>query len=285
MFGKVRRNCMKKIKCIALDLDGTTLRNNGTLSERNRKAIDEAIRRGIHVIVASGRPFSSLPKEILEIDGISFAITSNGANGYEVKTGKRIFSHIIKEELVDQLLQYLERNRGIIEIFVNGIPYAPREYVECPWKFGTPEHAYAYIQKTRVPVDDIYACARKWKKQMDSIDIMVQDLEQKEKFREAVEAIEGIYITSSVPRLLEISDIHAGKAEGLKYFSRMLGLKPDEIAAFGNAENDLDMMQYAGYGIAVSNTPEEIKNQVQYQTLSNDEDGVAVWLEQYFAKI
>ena len=68
-----------KIKCIALDLDRTTLDSQGHLSEINRRAIESAVAAGLHVVVASGRALDSLPAGITEIRGIQYAITSNGA--------------------------------------------------------------------------------------------------------------------------------------------------------------------------------------------------------------
>ncbi len=68
-----------KIKCIALDLDRTTLDSQGHLSEENRTVIESAVADGVHVVVASGRSLDSLPAEITDIKGIRYAITSNGA--------------------------------------------------------------------------------------------------------------------------------------------------------------------------------------------------------------
>ena len=74
-----------RIRCIALDLDRTTLNSEGHLSERNRRAIERAISSGIQIAVASGRSLDSLPGEVLEIPGIRYAITSNGAAVYDLK--------------------------------------------------------------------------------------------------------------------------------------------------------------------------------------------------------
>ena len=76
------------VKCIALDMDRTTLNAQGMLSEENRKAICFAIEKGVHVVIASGRAFSSLPGEVTGIPGIEYAITCNGAEVYEISTGK-----------------------------------------------------------------------------------------------------------------------------------------------------------------------------------------------------
>ena len=68
------------VKLIALDLDRTTLTSDGHLSEANKRALNVAIKRGVHVCIASGRAFDTLPEEVLDVQGIEYAITSNGAS-------------------------------------------------------------------------------------------------------------------------------------------------------------------------------------------------------------
>ena len=67
------------IKCIALDLDRTTLNASGRLSDGNYNALCHAIENGVHIVIASGRSFDTLPKDVLAVPGIEYAITSNGA--------------------------------------------------------------------------------------------------------------------------------------------------------------------------------------------------------------
>lgn len=76
------------IKCVALDLDGTTLDRQGKLSPANRQAIEAAIAQGVHVVIASGRSYDTLPKKVLSIPGIQWAITCNGAAVYRVPEGR-----------------------------------------------------------------------------------------------------------------------------------------------------------------------------------------------------
>ena len=68
-----------KIKLLALDLDGTVLRSNNTLSDKVKSAIESANYSGITIVAASGRPFSSMPKEILDMPEFEYYIASNGA--------------------------------------------------------------------------------------------------------------------------------------------------------------------------------------------------------------
>ena len=73
------------VKCIALDLDDTLLKNTKEISEKNREALDYCLKQGVQVVIASGRAFGSLPKSATEITGITYAITSNWAGIYNVK--------------------------------------------------------------------------------------------------------------------------------------------------------------------------------------------------------
>ena len=67
------------VKLIALDMDGTTLNNEGKISGRNRKTLEKAAPKGVNIVIATGRPRSALPKDVLEIGAIRYALTSNGA--------------------------------------------------------------------------------------------------------------------------------------------------------------------------------------------------------------
>ena len=82
-------------------------------------------------------------------------------------------------------------------------------------------------------------------------------------------------ITSSVPRLLEISHKDAGKHSGLKYIQHHLHLKPEQTAAFGDGDNDIDLLLAAGTGIAMENASPSCKEAADAITKHHDEDGVA----------
>ena len=84
----------KEIKLIALDLDGTVLTDSNTLSDRVKRSLEKAIASGIEVVAASGRPYGSMPKNVLEIEGLNYSITSNGAAVHD-KSGRRIHSSLI----------------------------------------------------------------------------------------------------------------------------------------------------------------------------------------------
>ena len=96
---------------------------------------------------------------------------------------------------------------------------------------------------------------------------------------ELYESDKDIYITSSVKQLIEISYKDAGKRSGVQYLAGLLGIDRKDIAAFGDADNDIDMIQFAGYGVVMGNATEHLKSIADYVTKSNDEDGVAYAIE------
>ena len=92
--------------------------------------------------------------------------------------------------------------------------------------------------------------------------------------------IDRVNCHASRPELLEFVNIEASKAAALEKVSHISGVTKEEIAAAGDGYNDLSMLEYAGCSIAMANAPEDIKIKCDYVTLSNNEDGVAVWMEE-----
>ena len=246
----------REMRCIALDLDHTTLRMDGSLSPRTKEALCAAISAGIQVVIVSGRAFSTLPASVMEIPGIDYAVTSNGAASYYKK--QRIHSWMLSAGSVEQMLKiaepYFLAGKFAYESFVDGQAYAGCDFVECPKKFGVSEQSVSYIQKTRRPVSDIQAFTRRYIERLDSLDLIFSDLELEKKLKnEFLKACDDIYITSAISYRMEISHRDSGKAAGLRDILRRIGVSEEHTAAFGDGENDAEMLKSAGLGVAVAN--------------------------------
>ena len=268
------------IKCIALDLDRTTLNAQGKLSKANEEAIRKAVAKGIHVCIASGRAFDTLPQDVVSIPGIEYAITSNGAAVYRIQDKQCLRSYVLTEQSVKKILELTKDFPVTYEGFIRGTAYAAKEYIEDPVKFGATEHAVAYVQSTRHLQDDIVSFLKQHDDELDSMDIVVKDEAQKQKVIEVLKAeVEDIYITSSISQLVEISYKDAGKRSGVKFITEYLGLNPKQVSAFGDADNDIDMLEYAGCGIAMENASNGLLAVADVVTLHHDRDGVAYALK------
>ena len=283
-----------EIKCIALDLDRTTLDSQGHLSEENRTAIGRAASAGIHVVVASGRSLDSLPAEITEIPGVRYAITSNGAAVYDLCERKCLRQFKMTPESVEDILRHTEQGRMKIEYleeteisyeaFIDGRAFAESRYVADPVRFGAMPQAIPYIQSTRRPIEDMRTFIREHKSELDCVDLVVKSEEMKNKlWKNLRENVRDVYITSSVRQLLEISHRDAGKESGAKFLLEYLGLTREELAAFGDGDNDSGLLKYAGIGFAVANASPECREAADEIVASNDEYGVAQGINKILA--
>ena len=162
------------------------------------------------------------------------------------------------------------------EAFIKGQAFASTEYTAHPEKYGATEHSLNYVKKTRILKDDIVSFILEHCHELDSIDIVVGDDELKKNIMDRIrKATDEVYMTSSISQLLEISYKDAGKKSGVKFLTEYLGLSRENVAAFGDADNDTDMIEYAGVGIAMENAAPHLKQIADHVTLHHDKDGVA----------
>ncbi|MDO4337245.1 MAG: HAD family hydrolase [Eubacteriales bacterium] len=262
------------IKLIASDLDGTLLNRAKEIPEFTRRVLGEATARGIHFVPATGRAFAAVPEEVRQFPGVEYVITSNGATIYSVSQGRRIYQCLMDGEAAEALIK-IPRSEGVVlEAFVEGEPYSETRYVENPQKYGATEYGARYVKKTRHPVPDMEAFIRQNRNRLDSIAFVCNEENERERLRGSFQQQKDIYVTSSVSHLLEIGHKDAGKGNTLLWLLRFLGISPSEAAAFGDADNDIEMLSGVKYGFAMANGTESCKEAAFGVTGSNEEDGV-----------
>ncbi len=266
------------VRMIALDLDRTTLTRTGHLTQENKRVLEAAIRAGIQIVPASGRALDTFPKEILELRGLNYIITSNGAAIYQL-LGKQpvcLRRFLLKPEMVNKILELTEKEAITYEAFVNGKAYADPSYIRTPTAFGAVKEAVPYIQRTRTPVEDIRSFLCRNKERLDSVDLIVGKPQKKQQLMAMLEEeCPEVYLTTSVEQLIEVSDRRAGKHSAVKFLRERLGIDREETVAFGDGDNDAEMLADAGTGIAVANASLNCMEAADAVTLSCDEDGVA----------
>lgn len=262
-----------EIKLVALDLDDTTLGSDSGLADETYEALVKTAESGIEIVVASGRAFTSLPKKILDIKGVNYAITSNGSAVELAKTGERIMSRVIPEAVAAEILSIFPD--ALFECFIEGQPYCEKRYMEDPLSFGCSPAYVSYVQTTRKPVADMRKFISENISRLDSIDIICPTPEVKNETYAQGKKIAGAYVTSSSPRLVEFASADAGKGKALCRLCERLGIEQRNVAAFGNGDNDADMLIFAGLGVAVKNGTAYCRESADYVCETNDDFGVA----------
>lgn len=257
------------IKLVAIDLDGTLLRSDRTISKENKQAILAAKEAGVKVVLTTGRPLKATEHYLEEcqlMEPGDYCITYNGGLIQKTDTGEVLRKTIMSHDDVLEVHQLLEKlNLPMSAVGMDSI-------YETPHPEGKPS-LYREIQ----PLLDI-------KEDVEPNDI--PDIAKVVSSR-SVEEIDGAIsnipshfydkytIVKSQPTLVEFMTKGVHKANGLRMMSELLDITQDEMMAIGDMENDATMIEYAGMGVAMGNADERIKELSQYVTKSNDDHGVA----------
>ena len=269
----------KEINLIALDLDGTVLTDSNTLSDRVKRSLERAIQSGIEVVAASGRPYGSMPKNVLGIEGLNYSITSNGAAVHD-NSGRRIHSSLISENDVINLLKITEEYDLIFEAFVDGLTYTDSRYTANPLKYGCSEAYVDYVKASHGHIDNMREFIYNHRRELDSIEIVCTDAKKRAHIRQLVkDNTSGFYITSSSENFIEFMDKSATKGNAVDWLCNHLDVKQEHTCACGNADNDADMIEQAGFGAAVENASQLCLDCADIIVPSNNNDGVARLIE------
>ncbi|UCZ55052.1 Cof-type HAD-IIB family hydrolase [Bacillus shivajii] len=252
-------------KLLALDVDGTLLNQSGKLTTKTIEAVKKAYDSGIHVVISTGRSLDQT-RPILDELGIEGIIVShNGATTLKTDTKEIIheFSYDIKE--LTEIIEYCRRKD--IHFYVCT---AHNLYVERMDDYQT--KLFKKYNLVHTMHDNVLSINEKVAK------FTVDDQQRVDGWREI--NIENLR-KSSDGFFQDIVHPQAHKASALEQVLRKLGVGKLEMIAIGDYYNDLEMIEYAGLGIAMGNAPDDFKEKADAVTSSNDEDGVYHALEKY----
>ena len=274
------------IRLIGLDLDGTLFNSRKELTAHTCAVLAKAVRRGIHVVPATGRPRVGLPQQLLTIPGIQYAVVTNGAAVCDLRGGKRLFTDCMDS---DDAAEILRRTRPLE--LVQGAFSGDWGYMEDIdrrriRRLDLVREMQDYLIASRKVVDDLAVFAREQKEGIEKIVInFIKDETGAPMWREETENVVRDYpnvtFMSGGIGNIEIIRRGVGKGTALLRLGERLGVAAEEIMAVGDSENDLDMIRKAGLGVAMANSERAVLDCADYVTASNDEDGAAAAIERF----
>ena len=272
---------MRKIKLVALDLDGTLLNSEKRVSERNRRAMEACIQKGIHVVPCTGRTWAGIPDEIRCLPGIRYAITLNGGVIFDSRENKVIQEHKLGNDLACELLRFVSRYPLMYDLYIDGWGISEERFCSNLDQYHIPREIQELILRTRRTVPDMIQYTEEYGSPIEKINLYFGDMELRKQVREMLTQRQDIVVSSSVENNLEINAVGATKGEGLKALAEYLGLSVEETMGCGDGDNDVSMIQMAGIGVAMRNGEKSLKAMADDVTASNDEDGVAQAIEKF----
>ncbi len=278
------------IKLIALDLDGTLLDDHKRIRPATRQVLQRAAEQGIQVVLATGRPYRGLCSEAEGLKGVNYVLTTNGGGIYERKTGTCIYQDCMKLDKLLPLFMQLEELEVMADAFVKGDSYMTRRKVPLIDRINGPEEIKEYLRTSRTVVEDQAAALRE---RGDDVEKLTINFALDGQGRR-IDYDAAWKILSDFPEFLPVSggmqniEVTAegvSKASALLWLGAYLKIKPEEMIAFGDSGNDIDMLRTAGIGVAMGNAEEEAKAAADYVTLANTEDGIPHALKKFVPEL
>lgn len=257
------------IKLIAIDLDGTLLRTDKSLSEENIKAVRYAQSKDVKVVLCTGRPYLAMKDfaENIGFDGDDeYLVVFNGSQVIKANTGEVVVNDVIETSDLKRWYKETERLNLPLNPIDSEWVYDPLKYPdgrESTYTTPAPRKAVNYHDfKEGHTFNKFVICSDEYHlhEQLPNISKALM-----EKYQTVL----------SHPFQLEIGKLNVNKGNALKQLGRKLDIKPEEMMTIGDQNNDQTMIDMAGYGIAMGNAVKEIKDSADYVTDTNDNDGVA----------
>ncbi|MDN3610102.1 Cof-type HAD-IIB family hydrolase [Vibrio ostreicida] len=261
-------------KLIALDMDGTLLTSDRSISQRTKTAIRKAREQGVKIVLASGRPPEGMRQKLTELDiegNDEYIVTYNGSLATSVGSGVIIHQAYIDGKRAKKVAAFAK-------------------------EIGLYCHAFSTEYGLITPKNNPYTRLESDVNQISVSEFDFSSLEdnhpiikamivgEPEKIKHLTQAIphslKALFtIVQSAPFFLEFLSLESNKGLGVKAIADSLNIHASEVISIGDAENDHHMIEYAGLGVAMENAMENTKAIADCITSSNDEHGVAKIIE------
>jgi Cof subfamily protein (haloacid dehalogenase superfamily) len=242
------------------------------LRPRTRAAITAARAAGIHVVLVTGRMFQSVRRYALEAGIDDPVVCYQGAVVAEPGSGRWLRHLPIPLELARETIAALNEEGFGLNCYVDDELYVA-EVTEAAKRYANFQHIELH------PVGDLLDWLDRPPTKLVVIDDphVLDDLKQRMLERFA----DRLYISKSLPYFLEFASPDVTKAAGLEFLAEHLAFTRERTVAFGDGENDIELVDWAAYGVAVANADDRVKEIANFVCPSVDEEGVAQVLEAY----
>jgi Cof subfamily protein (haloacid dehalogenase superfamily) len=270
----IERDGTMQVKLLAIDVDGTLLNDDHQLTERTKSAISQIKERGVKVVLATGRgPVSCFPimEELALTEPI---ITHNGAVIVGPQTKQIALEIGFKAEELLPIIQYCRQT---------GIHFDASTAFEMYVEGRTPEADQMYKKFFANP--RMVADTSLLKDQIVKFTLFGDEKQMDQALEEVAFKFPDWSIIRSGETFIDVIHPKATKGNALKRILKEQNILPAQVIAFGNYYNDLEMIQLAGIGVAMENSPEQIRHLADRITVSNNDDGVAVVIEEIISSI
>lgn len=261
------------MRAVALDLDGTLLNSKKEITKESKEILRELSKRGVEILIVTGRPYPITKKIAMSLEIPVTVICYNGSRVMDLKSDEVLFEKVLDEDKVLKIIEFSRKNSKDLSLFQNDIWYV--ENLDC---YGTKYYKGNSKLEPVLKSFDTFDNLKMIKAILIDERVVLKGLE-----RELKEILgDSVYYTYSQEKYLEILNKDVNKGLTLKNVLKQKGIDMSQCVAFGDAENDLEMLQLVGMGVAMGNAHDFLKEKVSHVADTNDNNGVEKFLKVLF---
>lgn len=262
-----------KYRMLALDMDDTLLGRDLRIGQQTAERIRQAKEAGVRVVISSGRMFRAILPYFRQLELTEPAIVYNGALVCQPDGEEPLFHHTIPLEPAREIARCVEEFGSQLNAYIGDWLYVRKQ---------TPE-VLRYMERTRVDSTEVGPISDFLREEPTKLLVIHDDPTEIEVLRTRLKAEFGdqLAITQSKPYFIEIMARGVSKGQSLAKLARQMGMEREEVIAVGDGLNDLEMVQWAGLGVAVANAVPELRRAADFVTTSCDEEGVAHVIDRF----
>ena len=256
---------------IVIDVDGTLRNDDGIISDRNKEALDKVMKNGNLAVVCTGRPRHKSLHIAEEINSVDYIITLNGAEVFDMANQQTIYASSLDKEYIYEILEYCYEKDIRVALTTGTCDYVTKD-VRSEIDILLPRDNYKEVLEDTTIIQCMFCDYR--------MDVM-NELKEKVKKDDVlciVNAQKGD-VDPTRDYWFCIANKTVSKGNGLKFLAQHLKVPMENTIAIGNEKNDISMFEAASVGVAMGNANDYVKSYANFITKSNEEDGVAIYLE------
>ena len=271
---------MSKIRLICLDMDGTLLDDDHvTVPARNVAALRAAAERGAETVIASGRAWDLLREVDAQLGVTRYAVLSNGAAVLDVTTGAWLYRNCLPDQVRVPLIDLLLDWKLPFEVYCQGKNYIQLDRREQVLSYAlSPQFRTILERCSQLPerINEALPAGT-----VEKIHVFYVPPERRAELKQQALSLGPLSIASSFGDNMEFTASGVNKGAAVQALCDKLGIEAEQVMAFGDAGNDLELLRWAGWSFAMGNASQEAKAAARYVTGSNHEAGVGMAVEQY----
>ncbi|AGM24692.1 Cof-type HAD-IIB family hydrolase [Spiroplasma chrysopicola] len=272
---------MQKYKLIALDLDGTTVKSRNKISKKNQRTIKWALENDIKVVIATGRSLGAMRKVIEKLKLAEYnmpVVSFNGSVIYDVKNDKIIKHNYF--ETKEAITFFEQAKKDKVSLWAYSVSNDKLAYINNKNSLMVKWMSFHTHRKTRV-----FSQVKNFNDQIYKFVISGKKANVFS-FRKTIEnnfecnIFDWSYVSKSNLNL-EICPVTSDKKHALEFIAKKYNIAPEEIIAMGDGSNDIEMLKWAGLGIAMGNAKKQVKAIANDVTAHHKKSGVAKAIEKH----